>query len=85
VYDDRWSKALRREILDADIEFSCNLFQKKISLRDVVDLEEGDIIPVDMQEHILLRANGIPMFKTKMGILGGNIALKVDEVYKQKG
>ncbi|MFT4886120.1 MAG: flagellar motor switch protein FliM [Pseudohongiellaceae bacterium] len=85
VYDDRWSKALRREILDADIEFSCNLFQKKISLRDVVDLEEGDIIPVDMQEHILLRANGIPMFKTKMGILGGNIALKVDEVYKHKG
>jgi flagellar motor switch protein FliM len=85
VHDSAWSQALRIEILDADIEFGCNIFEKQISLRDVVDLEEGDIIPVDMQEHILLRANGIPMFKTKMGISGGNVALKVDEIYKHKG
>lgn len=84
VHDDRWSKALRREILDADIEFSCKMFEKQISLRDVVDLEAGDIIPVEMQEHILLRANGIPMFKTQMGISGGNVALRIDEMYKQK-
>lgn len=85
VYDSAWSQTLRIEILDADIVFGCNIFEKQISLRDVVDLEEGDIIPVDMQEHILLRANGIPMFKTKMGISGGNVALKVDEICKHKG
>jgi len=85
VHDSAWSQTLRIEILDADIVFGCNIFEKQISLRDVVDLEEGDIIPVDMQEHILLRANGIPMFKTKMGISGGNVALKVDEICKHKG
>lgn len=82
-HDDRWSKALRREILDANIDFGCNIFQQEISLRDVVDLDEGDIIPVEMPEHLILKANGIPMFKTKMGISDGNVALKVDEFYKR--
>lgn len=83
THDDRWSNALRREILDADVDFSCKMFQQQISLRDVVDLEKGDVIPVDMEEHVILKANGIPMFKTKVGVSGGNVALKIDQVYRQ--
>ncbi len=81
--DDRWSNALRREIMDADVEFTCSMFQQSISLRDVVDLEKGDVIPFEMQEHVTLKANGIPMFKTKLGTSGGNVALKIDQVYKR--
>ncbi len=81
--DDRWSNALRREIMDADVDFTCSMFQQNISLRDVVDLEKGDVIPFEMQEHDILKANGIPMFKTKLGTSGGNVALKIDQVYKR--
>ncbi|NKB31547.1 MAG: flagellar motor switch protein FliM [Pseudomonadales bacterium] len=81
VHDDRWNKALRREILDASVAFGCNLFEQEVSLRDVVDLEAGDVIPVEMQDQIVLKANGIPMFKTKVGVSNGNLALKIDEVY----
>jgi flagellar motor switch protein FliM len=83
VHDDRWSKALRREIMDADIDFTCSMFQQRISLRDVVDLEKGDVIPVEMQEHVILKANGVPMFKTKLGTSGANVALKIDQIYKR--
>jgi flagellar motor switch protein FliM len=84
AHDDRWSKSLQREILDATVDFGCNLFEQEISLRDVVDLEAGDIIPVEMPEHVILKANGIPMFKTTLGVSDGNIALKVDDVIEQE-
>ena len=79
--DDHWENALRKEILGAKVAIGCNLFERDISLRDVVDLEEGDIIPVEMLEHVVLKANGCPMFNTKVGISDGNIALKIDGLY----
>ena len=80
-HDDRWGNALREDIMDAQVEFSCNMFEKEITLRDVVDLEAGDIIPVEMPEFIVLKANGVPMFKSQVGIVNGNLALKIDDVY----
>lgn len=81
-HDERWGRALRDEIMDASIECSCKFFEKKVALRDVVDLEAGDIIPVDMPESVVLRANGIPMFRTKVGVSNGNLALKVASIFK---
>ena len=43
--------------------------------------EEGDIIPVEMPDHVVLRANGVPMFRTNIGISNGNIALKIHKFY----
>lgn len=81
-HDERWGRALRDEIMDASIECSCKFFEKKVALRDVVDLEAGDIIPVEMPDTVVLRANGIPMFRTKVGVSDGNLALKVHSIFK---
>lgn len=79
-HDERWGSSIRREIMSASVEFDCNLFEKKITLRDVVDLEKGDIIPVDMQELVTLKANGVPMFSTRVGLSDGNVALKIENI-----
>src|SRR5690606_18500191 len=65
-HDARWGKALREQIQDATVEFTCDLFERTITLRDVVDLEAGDIIPIEMPETVVLNANGIPMFDTRV-------------------
>jgi len=83
--DERWGRALREDIMDASVDFGCSLFQQAITLRDVVDLEAGDVIPVDMPELVVLKANGIPMFNTRIGVSNGNLALKIDSVYVAKG
>lgn len=83
-HDERWGRALREDIMDASVEFSCNIFDKEITLRDVVDLEAGDVIPVDMPDTMVLRANGVPMFHTNLGISNGNLALKIQSVYRNK-
>jgi len=82
-HDERWGRALRDEIMDASVEFRCNLFEKQISLRDVVDLEAGDVIPVEMLESVILKANGIPMFKTRVGMHNGNLALRIDGILEK--
>ncbi len=82
-HDERWGRALRDEIMDASVEFRCNLFEKQISLRDVVDLEPGDVIPVDMLDSVILKANGIPMFKSRVGMHNGNLALRIDGILEK--
>lgn len=76
--DESWGKAIREDIMDASVEFSCQMFEQGITLRDVVDLEAGDVIPVDMPDTVVLKANGVPMFNTRIGVSNGNLALKID-------
>ena len=81
-HDERWGKALKEQIKHATVEFTCDVFEREITLRDVVDLEEGDIIPVEMPEIVILKANGVPLFNTRVGMSNGNLALRIDGVHR---
>lgn len=83
--DESWGHSIREDIMDAGVEFSCQMFEQEITLRDVVDLEAGDVIPVDMPETVVLKANGVPMFNTRIGVSNGNLALKIDSFIAAKG
>ncbi|HBX36640.1 MAG TPA: flagellar motor switch protein FliM, partial [Pseudohongiella sp.] len=81
-HDERWGKALKEQIKHATVNFTCDVFEREITLRDVVDLEEGDIIPVEMPETVVLKANGVPLFETRVGTSNGNLALRVEGIYR---
>ncbi|ODC04149.1 flagellar motor switch protein FliM [Terasakiispira papahanaumokuakeensis] len=80
--DERWVRALRSDIMDAHIPLNVKVVERQLTLRDIVNLEAGDIIPVDMSEHVQLNANGVPVFKCKLGRSGDNLALKIAEQVK---
>lgn len=75
--DERWVKALREDVLAAEVDLECDIARREITLRDIVDLKEGDVIPVDMPEYHVVTANGVPMFRTRLGQIRGNLALKI--------
>lgn len=77
--DDRWVTSLREDIMSASVNLDCTIAEKDIALKDIIDLQEGDVIPVDMLENLVLLANGVPVFRTKMGQSKGNLALQVVE------
>lgn len=77
--DDRWVKALREDILSAKVDLECDVTQREILLRDIVDLKVGDVIPIELPDYHVLTANGVPMFRTQLGQHNGNLALKVLE------
>ena len=80
--DDRWPVALRREVLNATVSLNCKVAEREIMLRDLVDLAPGDVIPIELPEHYILTANGVPMFRAKLGSRNGSLALKILEPIK---
>lgn len=81
--DDRWMKSLHNEIFGAEVEIKTNLVETTMDLGDVVNLEEGDVIPFDMPKQVALEASGIPLFAGELGVSKGNVAVKVDHVVKE--
>lgn len=79
-HDDRWIIALRQDVMEARVDMECNIVRGEITLRDIVSLKTGDVIPVEMPDNHILTANGVPMFRTALGQIHGNLALKVTEV-----
>ena len=56
----------------------------QLSLREVAALKSGDIIPIDMPEFFTLEAQGVPMFKGKLGVSDENLAVKIIEQLNHK-
>ncbi|MBI2379373.1 MAG: flagellar motor switch protein FliM [Gammaproteobacteria bacterium] len=77
--DDRWVAALRDEVMGVEVELSTLFAEAEISLRELMDMKAGDVIPIDLPEYVTLYAGGMPTFRTKYGVSRGNAALKIVE------
>ena len=84
--DVRWSKALRDEIMDVKVELRAKLLETDLTLRELMELRPGDIIPVEMPENLLVFVEDLPTFHAKMGRTKENVALKiVDKIKRPDG
>lgn len=82
--DERWVKALREDVMAAEVDLECDIVRREVTLRDIVDLRPGDVIPIQMPETSVLTANGIPMFRVVLGRSKENLALKIVNVIDRK-
>ncbi len=76
-HDERWSKSIREDILDVRVPIQSTVVRCELKLRDILAMQPGDVVPVEMPEHMLLRANSVPTFKVQLGSYKGNLALQV--------
>ena len=77
--DDRWITALRDEVKNAEVELSSMLTEATLSLRDVMKMKPGDIIPIEMPEKVTIRAEDIPVFRGQLGVSHEQMAIKIVE------
>lgn len=83
--DERWQIALQRDILMARLPLEMTLAKQEMTLRDVVELEVGDVIPIELPETFELKANKVPVYNCTMGVSRGNLAVKiVDQIQRPK-
>ncbi|WP_095080140.1 MULTISPECIES: flagellar motor switch protein FliM [unclassified Pseudomonas] len=82
--DERWVNALRQDVMDVDVPLSATVARRQLRLRDILHMQPGDVIPVEMPEDMIMRANGVPAFKVKMGSHKGNLALQVIEPIERR-
>lgn len=77
--DERWSDAIREEIFSAHVELHGDLVETEMTLKDVMELKEGDIIPIDLPDSVTVKAADMPCFRANFGTSNGYMALKIKE------
>lgn len=81
--DHRWSKALRDEMMDVPVNLRAKLLETEMTLRKMMNLKAGDIIPVEMPETLTLYVEDLPTYHGKLGRSGDNVAVKITEKLKR--
>lgn len=76
-HDERWSQSLREEIETAEVQLSARLVETVVTLRELLALKPGDVIPIEFPTTFLARVDEIPVFRGQLGTSRGNLALKV--------
>ncbi len=77
--DDRWAESLREEIKTSTVHLSCTLAETEISLRDIMNMKPGDVIPLDVPDLVTMNAENVPVFRGKYGVSRGSMAVKIVE------
>lgn len=75
--DERWQQSLQRELFLSKMPLGLTLTHREVTLADIVELQEGDVIPVEIPDVLSLSANRVPIFTCKMGTSRGNLAVKI--------
>ena len=81
--DVRWSKALKEEIMDVNVEMKVNLLETQLSLRQIQNLKAGSIIPIEMPDELLVYVEELPTFHAKLGRTNEKVAIKITERLKR--
>ena len=77
--DGRWANALKETIKSADVEIRSTLTHTVITLRELLELKPGDVVPAEIPEVVVACVDGVPVFRGKFGTSRGNIALEVTD------
>jgi len=81
--DERWRIAIREEMKSAQIELTSILTETELTMRELMELKPGDVIPIDMPETVTLRSEDIPLFRGRFGVSNGSRAVKIIERISQ--
>ena len=73
-----WAPELgTRSARTLELETRAILAQAEISLRELVRLAPGDIIPIEPPQHVTLMAGDVALYRGRFGVSQGRNALKI--------
>ncbi|MBE7527906.1 MAG: flagellar motor switch protein FliM [Burkholderiales bacterium] len=77
VADNNWIKTLSKQVQGAEIEITANLGKAQVTLHQILNMQEGDVIALDIPETVVATANNVPIMDCHYGVLNGHYALKI--------
>lgn len=77
-----WSSIIKDQLLDTDVNLLVNLGESEITLRELMDLKVGDVIPLDQDAtgEFEVQVEEVKKFKGYYGVNHGNVAVQVTKV-----
>jgi len=78
--DERWTRLLTKQIQVAEVNLVANLGEAPVNLGQILNMQVGDVISLDIPEAIVAEVDGVPVLECKYGVLNGQYALKVNKI-----
>lgn len=85
--DPQWSHRLSAGLLEAPMEAAVELGNATITLRELLDLAEGDTIMLDKASsaEMMVKLEGVPKYMGIPGIRHGNKAIQISKIWAKGG
>jgi flagellar motor switch protein FliM len=78
--DERWTRLLTKQLQAAEVNLVANLGEAPVNLGQILNMQVGDVISLDIPEAIVAEVDGVPVLECKYGVLNGQYALKVNKI-----
>jgi flagellar motor switch protein FliM len=78
-HDEQQARMCTR-LRDAQIQLSVRLACATLDVRQLLALEPGDVISVELPERVSAEVDGVPLLEGGYGVLNGRYALKIERV-----
>lgn len=77
-----WYKIIKEQLMNTDLQLRVNLGQSEITVNDLMQLKEGDVIPLnqDATGEFDVTVEDVPRFKGLYGTHHGSVAVQVTKV-----
>lgn len=82
--DKRWVRQLSQQVQSADVELRAQFLTVQSSIGQLLKLQVGDVLPVEIPETVIAQVNGIPVMECTYGISNGRYALRVQKMIKHQ-
>jgi flagellar motor switch protein FliM len=78
--DKRWVTMLSQELQGAEVELVCNLGTAKTTLRDIVNMRAGDVIPLSVPDFLEAEIDGVPILECRSGSRNRQYAIMIERM-----
>ncbi len=78
--DDRWLRLMAQQVQNAQVDLVADLGTSSLTLREVMAMKVGDIIPLHIPDTITAEIGGVPVLECQYGERNGQYAVKVKRV-----
>ncbi|MGB0129418.1 MAG: flagellar motor switch protein FliM [Rhodocyclaceae bacterium] len=81
--DKRWISLLTRQVQEANVVLRATLGRSEITLRQILGMKVGDVVPIDIPETIQGEVDQVPILECRYGVQNGQYALRIERFLAQ--
>jgi flagellar motor switch protein FliM len=78
--DRRWIRMLSLQVQAAEVEIEVNLAEITSTFLQILNLQVGDVLPVNLPELVTAKVDGVPIMECGYGTFNGQYALRVHQM-----
>ncbi len=83
--DKRWVRLLSQQVQTAEVELVAHLANANVHVSDILNMKVGDVVPIELDDAVTARVDGVPVMECAYGTFNGQYALRVNRMLNMNG